>query len=234
MRARTWVPMTLAAVVLLAASASAQPPAPSLDRPDRPPLSAEDEAVLERAEDLAQELQIARLELALAEAKDLDESQIADRAEQMYRLQGEFHALGAKHPRLLLNRWREGVDRGMGRGPGMGRRGMGPAGMGRGPGMGLRGMGPVMGRGRGLGRAHHGAVGPRMGRGRGLGMEPGMRRGHDFGMGQRMGRGFGMGRGMGPGHGMGRGFLPSLGDPVPLRPEAELPPIEPGLEVEAE
>jgi hypothetical protein len=215
---RTLTPLLV--VVLLAAAVSvalAQPErAPAEERPLR--LTEDEAAVLRQAQDLQKELEIARLELALAEAKELPEGEIADRAEQMYRLQGRLYALHAKNPELIdkVRRHdrqrrlgdREGMGRGRGRGMGRGR-GHGPRGM-RGGGRDAWGMGPGMGPGRGH-RGH--GMGPGMGQGRGRGhrgqdISPGMGPGHRArGMGPGIGQGRG-GPGMGRGHGrqFGRGF----------------------------
>ena len=149
--------------------------------PEPPPLRLTEEkaAALTQAQDLQKELKIARLELALAEAKDLPEGDIAVRAEHMYRLQGQLYAFHAKHPELAREvrahqgqqRWRHREGMGRGRGPGMG----------RGRGQGARGMGPGMGRG-GMGREMRG-----MGFGRGRGFGRGM--GPNGGPGRRMMRG---------------------------------------------
>ncbi len=168
----------------------------------------EDEAVVfKRAQELQKELEIARLELALAQARDLPESEIAKRAEQMYRLQGSLYALHAKNPELARkvweyrqeHRWRHREHMGRGHGPGMGRgRGHGPRGMGRGGGGEAWGMGPGMGRGRGhRGQRMGPGMGPDMGPGMGLGRGPG-----HGGMGRGPGHG---GMGLGPGMGRGRG-----------------------------
>ena len=199
---RTLTPLLM--IALLAATGSVALAQTEAAPPEERPLQlTEDEAAaLRRAQDLQEELQIAHLELALAQAKDLPEGEIANRAEQMYRLQGQLYALHAKSPELARKVWRhqrqqrwrhrEGIGRGYGRGMGRGR-GHGPRGMGRG-GRGEWGMGPGMGRGRG----HQGhGFGPGMGRGRGHG--------------PMAGPGMGRGRGQGaPSMGQGRGFGPRL------------------------
>jgi hypothetical protein len=183
---------------------------------ERPLQLTEDEAAaLRRAQDLQKELEIARLEVALAQAKDLPEGEIASRAEQMYRLQGRLYALHAKSPELARKvrrhqrqqRWlhREGMGRGHGRGMGRGR-GHGRRGMGRGRGHEAWGMGPGMGRGRGH---------------RGHGFAPGVGRGRGHGPGAMRGRGMGRGRGRGgPGMGLGRG--PELGLGLRMTDPAQL------------
>lgn len=192
-------------------------------------LTEEEAAALRQAQDLRKELKIAGLELALAEAKDLPEPEIAARAETMYRLQGQLYAFRAKHPELARkereqraqHRWGRrggrGFGRGMGRGMGGGR-GHGPRGMGRGRAHGPRGMGPGdqdawgMGPGMGRGRGHRGhGMGPGMHQG------PGRGRGH----GQMGGRGMGRGRGHG-GPGMGLGHGPGLGQGPRMRDRESL------------
>jgi hypothetical protein len=212
---RTLTPLLIIALLATAVgTALAQArPAP----PDEPvlQLTEQEAAALRQAQDLQKELEIARLELALAQAKDLPEGEIADRAERVYSLQGRLHALHAKNPELAAKVWRhqrqqrwrdrDGMGRGMGGGRGHGRRGMGHGrGMGGGRGHGRRGMGHGRGMGGGRGHGPYGMGVPDPdGWGRGSGMGHG--RGHrGHGMGRGMGRGRGHSRGEIGGQGMGR------------------------------
>ncbi len=159
--------------------AAAQQPAPPRPRVERPELTAEQQAALERGKILEKELKIARLELALLEAKDATEEDIALKAEDVYRLQGRLHALRVKNPEVAreLRRYHRREARKLGRG--------------RGDAWG----GPGWGRGRRLGR--------RQGPGAGFGCTPGCP-----GMGFQRGRGGGPGWGRGAGGGRGRGGGP--------------------------
>ncbi len=172
-------------------------------RPDEPArglegvkLSPEEQAFLDRAKELHKGIRIAGLELALMEAKDAPEDQIASKAEELYRAQGKLYALRAKNRDMARKLWRHGPGHQWGHGPGRrGGRGLGPGW--DGPGMGRHGR---RGMGRGMGPGWGGHGGPGMGRG--------MRRGMGRGGGHWMGPGFGLGEpGMGFGMGprMGRG-----------------------------
>ena len=210
--------------------------------PAKPALTAEEQAALQQMKDLDKRLRIARLELALAEAKEAPEREIATKAEGVYRLQGEMHAFRVKHPgigrlaRQERGQWRGGREaRGGGRGWGRG------AGMGRGGRHGMGGRGGGMGRGgrRGMGGRGGGMAGPWAGEGRGREMGwqmeagqgcpfagQGMGHGEDRGMGFGQGRGMGRGgmRGMGGGRGMGRRWRQGA-EPAPVAPAA--PEAEP-------
>lgn len=181
MRFHKWMPMMVIALLAFGVSAAIAErsgrPAPAGERLE---LTPEEQAFLDRTNELRKEIEITNLELALLEAKDAPEGEIATKAEQLYRLQGQAYALRAKNRDLARKLW--GHERGARPGLGMGR------GMGREM---HRGMGPGMGRGMGRG-SHRG-----MGQGGGPGMGHG-RRGARFGMGDG-------GRGMGPGVGPGQG-----------------------------
>jgi len=162
MRSRTWmlvaVIAALAVAVTVAAAGRAERPAPTA-----PELTPEQKALVTEAKDLAKQIRIAQLELALAEAKDEPEGRIAEKAENLYRLRGKLHALSVKHPEVARALVQERGGRGWRglRGPGGGRGRRGGLGMmGRG---GMRGLGMGRGPGRGMG----------LGRGRGQGMVPG-------------------------------------------------------------
>ncbi len=157
-------------------TAAAQQPPRQRPRVERPQLTAEQEAVLERGKALQKELRIARLELALLEAKDATEEDIALKAEDVYKLQGRLHALRVKNPEVAreLRRYHRREARKLGRG--------------RGDAWG----GPGWGRGRRFGR--------RRGAGAGFGCTPGCP-----GMGFQRGRGAGAGWGRGGGAGRSRG-----------------------------
>ncbi len=185
----------LLASVTVALAETKETPKP----PVAPALTAEQKATLQQMKDLHKRLRIARLELALAEAKEAPEREIAGKAEDMYRLQGEMHAFRAKHPevgRLTRHARGQGGEQGMGPGCGCGGRG-GEMGMSR------RGMG---GHGRGMGRHMSPGAGqccPFAEKGMGADCCPGVgpERGGMMGSGQ--GRGMGHGdkremRGMGP------------------------------------
>ncbi len=137
--------------------------------PEKLDFTPEEQAFLDRTKELRKETQITRLELALLEAKDAREGEIAAKAEQLYRLRGRLYALRAKNRDMVQKLWRHGMRHqwrqerearhrwGMGRGMGRGiHQGMGH-GMGRGMdhwmrrGMSYRG-GPEVGRGMGPGR----------------------------------------------------------------------------------
>ena len=171
---RIW--MSIMFVLLMAAGAACYAQAKEQTReqakePRKPELTEEDKAALRQSQDLQKALKIARLELALAEAKEAPQREIAGKAESVYRLQGELHALLVKHPVVARHQWREGAGRQWRRGQGWGR--------GEGRGSAHEGMG------------RHG----RRGMGRGGGMDHGMGMGRGRGMGQGMG--MGQGRGMG-------------------------------------
>jgi hypothetical protein len=178
MKARVWA--LLVAVALIAGAVAAETanaaggtaaasPAGSAGKQ----LTPEQQAVLDQAKDLGKQVRIAQLELRLAELKEEPEGRIAEKAEQLYRLQGRLHALMVKHPEVAraLGRERARQEWAGPGGGGPGRRGGGLGLMGRG---GIRGMsglgrawgdGQAMGRGRGgLGRAL-GAWGPAQGAG---------------------------------------------------------------------
>jgi len=195
--------------------------------PAKPALTAKEQAALQQMKDLDKRLRIARLELALAEAKEAPEREIATKAEGVYRLQGEMHAFRVKHPgigrlaRQERGQWRGGREargggRGWGRGAGMGRGGRHGMG-GRGGGM----AGPWAGEGRGRG------MGWQMEAGQGCPFAgQGMGHGQGRGMGLERGRGTGRGgmRGMGGGRGMGRHWRQGA-EPAPVAPAA--PEAEP-------
>ncbi|UCC68802.1 MAG: hypothetical protein JSV79_02410 [Armatimonadota bacterium] len=173
MRFYKWLPMMVIALLAFGVSAAIA------ERTGRPAsageeleLTAEEQAFLDRANELRKEIKITNLELALLEAKDAPEGEIATKAEQLYRLQGQAYALRAKNRDLARKLWRH--ERGDRHRWGMGR------GMGRGM---HRGMGRGMGHGRHRGMGQWGEPG----RGHG-------RRGTRFGMGHG---GRGMGRGVG-------------------------------------
>lgn len=193
--------------MLLASAAAGLAQTKEGQAPDRPALTAEEQAAVKEFGELHKRLRIARLELALAEAKEAPEQEIATKAEDVYRLQGEMHAFRVKHPGIgrLARRegagWREGRGRGesgWGRGQGMGRGGRHGMG-GRGGGMRPEGRRGMRGQGGGMG-------GPWAGERRGRGMGRQMQGGCPF---AEQGRGYGQGRGMGPGQGrgMGRGAM---------------------------
>ncbi len=201
MDARRWT--IVAAVVLLACvvtAAAAEERAIPRSGVQMPELTPDEQAVVDQAQDLRKQVEINRLELRLLELKDAPEQDIAERAEQSYRLQGRLHALRVKHHDVLAKVWQHGArrawrhgrgrgDRFAGDGPGMtAHRGRGMHGAGRGMGRGGRGMGLQQGMGHG---------------GRGMGLQQGMGRGgRGMDLQQGMGRG---GRGMGLQQGMGRG-----------------------------
>jgi hypothetical protein len=200
-------------------------------RVERPALTAEQEAVLDRGKQMQKDLRIVGLELALLEAKEAPEEDIALKAEDLYRLHGKLHALRVKNPEVARELRRlgrqEGRKLGLGRGRGHGGRGWG---YGRAHGD----------RGRGYGRCHcahgwgsgkqfgmgHGRVG---GSGRGLDCPgSGFHRGHADGGGWGRGGGEGRGRG-GAGWGRGRGGGPRMGHGGggwgEHAPEAAEPPV---------
>jgi hypothetical protein len=189
MKARLWTIMVaLAAVTTIAAATPEADRLPGARQQGRTAekaapareLTEDEKAFLERARQLRKDQQIARLELALAEAKEAPERDIAAKAEQLYRLQGEQRAFMAKHRELARglrqhmaqNRWQH--RRGMGGGR---HQGWGGPGMGRD--RGARGMHQAWG-GTGMGRARGGQdMGP-------ASAEPGAGRG---GRGMRHGPG---------------------------------------------
>ncbi len=211
-----------------------------------PEMTPEEKAFLDQVQELRQQLRITQLELALLEAKEAPEAQIAEKAEAVYRLEGRLYALHAKNRQMAQGLERERPRGARRHGPGVGGgRGMGP---GMGPGMGR-------GRGRGMGRGMEEGFGPQgqglgrgMGRHRGHPMEPGMGRG----MGRRMGRGEGRymgphegmapqgqcpGRSMGLGRGHGRGMRMGLGmmrRPAIGTQQEEAPPMPPEAAGQAE
>jgi len=165
-----------------------------------PELTPDEQAVVDQAQDLRKQVEINRLELRLLELKDAPEQDIAERAEQGYRLQGRLHALRVKHQDVLAKVWQHGGRRVWRHGRGRGDRfaGGGP-GMRAHRGRGMHGAGPGMGRGgRGMGRGGRG-MGPQQGMGRGgrgMGLQQGTGRGgHGMGLQQGTGRG---GHGMDP------------------------------------
>jgi len=169
-RMAMWIVVALM-LTTLAGAAFADPGRVNPARGEEPPLklTAEDEAVLRQAQDLAKELEISRLELRLAELKDAPQDEIAERATRMYRLRGELHALRVKNPILAEYRLRGYGQHRMG----LGRRGEHGEAWGGGRGRhGMRGMGSGRGMGRGMGHGmgHKGMIGPGMGMGRGRGM----------------------------------------------------------------
>lgn len=180
--------------------------------PAKPALTAEEQAELQQMEDLDKRLRIARLELALAEAKEAPEKEIATKAEGVYRLQGEMHAFRVKHPGIGRLMRQEGHR--WGGGPGMGRGGR--------HGMGERGGGMGRGGRHGMGGRGGGMAAPWAGEGRGRGMGHGQGRGMGLERDRSMGRGGGM-RGRGGGRGMGRRWQQEVepAPPVPVAPEAE-------------
>ena len=184
-------------------------------RADIPELTADERAVVEQARALQKDIRIARLELALAEAKEAPESEIAGKAENVYRLQGKAHALRAKHRELFGKLQRQRARRGPGMGFGRGQQ-MGPQGRRVGPGMG-HGMRRGMGQG----------VGPQMGHGMRRGMGPGV--GAELGRRMREGMGPGMPGGMGEAMGpqMGRGMRQGMGPAGPMMRGRHAPPMEP-------
>jgi len=202
MDARRWMILAVVALVVCVVTAAGadqrERPRPGAALPE---LTPEERAVVDQAQDLRKEIEINRLELRLLELKDASEEQIAERAEQLYRLQGRLYALRSKHPEVMGKLWRHrgrhARMHGRGRGPAFG----GP-GFGRGPGRGGHRGGPDMGfRGRGQGRGWRG-----MGRQHGMGrhMGPGMDRGigpaNDPSIGLEMGPRMGLrARGHGPG-----------------------------------
>lgn len=203
MKGRIWTIVAAVAVLALLASlavGTTEKPAPAAaDRPAvEKKLSPEQEASLAQLNDLRKQLRIAKLELRLLEAKEAPEKEIAAKAEQVYRLQGQLHAFVAKHREL--GGLRTGRGRGLGAGPG------GRMGLGRGLGMG-RGL-----RGQGMGRSR-GMMGQGMGPGRGLGA--------------RGERGMGMGQGMGRGQELRERARLRLGRPtLPEGTAEQQPPVE--------
>ncbi len=183
MRSSTWMPsIAIAFLVGVAGAAMAQDPATASGTKGSAGLTPEQQALVTQASDLGKQVRIAQLELRLAEAKEASESEIAAKAENVYRLRAKLHALAVKHPELALR----GAGRGEGHGWRHGRaggRGCGGPAMGRGQGGGHAWGGASMGRGRGEGRAWGG---PAMGGGRGMGHGPGSGWG---GRGESMGRG---------------------------------------------
>lgn len=239
---RVYTSVVLAALLVLTASVALAQREARPEEATAPQLTAEERAVLQEVQDLRKQLEISRLELALAEAKDAPLSEIAERAEQVYRTQGQLYALRVKNPDLAAE-LRPG--RGRGGGPGGGR-GLGQS---RGRGMGGRGMGRRGHRGQGgegMGRWGVGPEGPQGPGGPGLHRHGwGRGEGHGLGgcgLGQGRRQGTGQGRGQGLGRGRGLGFGPQLGSgggpmgpawhqcapeelPMPMEPEA-LPEVE--------
>lgn len=187
MRSSTWMPsIAIAFLVGVAGAAMAQDPATASSTKGSTGLTPEQQALVTQASDLGKQVRIAQLELRLAEAKEASESEIAAKAENVYRLRAKLHALAVKHPELGLRGAGRGEDHGWRHGRGGGRgggRGCGGPAMGRGQGEGHAWSGAGMGRGRGEGRAWGG---PAMGGGRGMGHGPGSGWG---GRGESMGRG---------------------------------------------
>jgi len=170
-----WLVFTAAALLALAATTVMAQVKGAPARDAAPALTAEQQAVITEAKDLHKQIQIAQLELRLAELKGAPEKDIAAKAEDVYRLRGTLHALIAKHPEIAPavrgQGRRGGRGGGIGGGRGMGRMGRG-GGMGRGPGMGRgggmgRGMDQAWDGGRGMGRGWRGG-GPGAGQGQGL------------------------------------------------------------------
>jgi hypothetical protein len=225
----------LAAVLLASATAALAETKQDPKAPAKPALTAEEQAALQQIKDLDKRLRIARLELALAEAKEAPEREIATKAEEMYRLQGEMHAFRVKHPgmgRLMRQERHRWGGRGAG---GEGRAWGGGADMGRGGRHGMGGRGGGMagpwareGHGRGMGRQMGSGLGqgcPFADQGMGFGRGRGMGRGRGGAMGFGQGRG-GM-RGMGGGRGMGRRWQH---EEQPVLPPQDLPEPQPAPE----
>jgi len=169
MRTRVYVlPTAIAALALAATTLMAQAPERPLPE-ERPRLTAEQQALVTEAKGLRKQIHIARLELALAEAKEAPEKEIAAKAEHLYRLRGRLHAMMVKHPELRALAGSPRAGWRQGRGCGLGMQGQGP-GMGRGgKRWGMHGAGP------GMGRGWQGGPGPGMGQGwRGDGPRPGV------------------------------------------------------------
>lgn len=209
MDARRWT--IVAAVVLLACAvtaAAAEERAIPRSGVQMPELTPEEQAVVDQAQDLRKQIEINRLELRLLELKDAPEQDIAERAEQGYRLQGRLHALRVKYRDVLAKVWQHGGRRAWRHGRARGDRfaGGGP-GMRAHRGQGMHGPGPGMGRGgHGVGRG-----GRNMGRGgRGMGLQQGM--------GRRMGPGMHRGMGFGPDAGVGLEMEPGMGPAAGLEP----------------
>lgn len=225
--------VTALGLALLAASlASAQEVTQPRRQRAAPELTEEQKAQLERFRELHKDARIARLELALLEAKDAPEEEIALKAEENYRLQGRLHAFRVKHPELTRHMERQrmrrarGLARGLarGQGHGWGGRGMGRGRQrGRGTGLGL-GLGPMRGEG------HMGGRGHMRGRDR-LDRREGMRGQGRMGGHEGM---HGQGRMGGRGHGRMGGLEPSWGgsDSAPLAPTMGLDLEEDAPEVE--
>ncbi len=222
---RTLTPLLMIALLAAAVGVALAQAEPARAAKPVLQLTEEEAAALRQAQDLQKELRIARLELALAEAKELPEAEIAARAETMYRLQGQLYAFRAKHPELARqvreqraqHRWGRRGGRGFGQGMGRGR-GHGPRGMGRGRGHGHHGMGHGghdawgMGPGMGPGQGHPGhGMGPGMHQGAGRGRGHGAMGGRGTGRGrERGGPGMGLGPGPGPEQGLRMRDLESL------------------------
>jgi len=160
-------------VVVAALAAGAVVAAPRLgDAPaGRGPaaaLTAEQEAAVEEARELARQLEVARLELRLLELRQAPEAEIAAKAEDVFRLQGRLYAL--RGSRL------EGVrGQALGRGRGARHAGMGREFAGRARGAGAQGWRRGAGPGApepGFGARLRGGPGPGFGRGPGAGREP--------------------------------------------------------------
>lgn len=209
MRFYKWLPMMVIALLALVVSpAVAERGGRLAPAGERLELTPEEQAFLDRTNELRKEIKITNLELALLEAKDAPEGEIATKAEQLYRLQGQAYALRAKNRDLARKLWRHerGDRHRLGMGRGMGRRTH-------------RGMGSGMGRGMGHGRH----------RGMGHGGEPGRghgRRGARFGMGHG---GRGMGRGVG-GPGQRWRLREGVRDKLYVLPEV----VEPDVAMEEE
>jgi len=124
--------LTLVVALLLASAvtaAVAHPTEGPAQKPEALQLTAEEQAFVDRAEALRNEMEIAGMELALLEAKDASEGDIAAKAEQLYGVRGELYALRATNRELAAKLWRgragdrwqhrggRGMGRGMGQGP---------------------------------------------------------------------------------------------------------------------
>jgi len=233
----------LGAVLLASATVALAETKQETKAPEKPALTAEQQAAVEQMKDLHKRLRIARLELALAEAKEAPEREIAKKAEDVYRLQGQMHAFRVRHPGIgRLMRQERGEWRG-GRGGGEGRGRRGGHGMGRGGrhamggrggrrGMGGRGggMGGLWGgEGRGRGMGWQMGTGPECavaGQGRGYGQGRGMRSGHGRGMGRGGLRGTGRARGMGRRWQQGAEVASPTPDTLEAQPAPEAPPAK--------
>lgn len=211
MRASRWMPIVVAGLLALWASAlmAARGGDEKLaGRAGRPQLTAEERAVADHIGKLRKDMQIARLELRILELKGAPEQEIAAKAKDVDRIRDEMRAFVTKNADTLRRLRQEQGLWGRGRGgAGMGR------GLGRGPGM-QRGLG----RGFGLGPGCDRQMGPGMGRGRGREMRPGL----GPGWGSQMGPGVGRGRGFGMGPGVGQGPCERGGRGMRLRDRERL------------